>query len=415
MLGALCDADPTPSHRMPSPWESSQEGRLTARTGLVLSHTNGLQWFLYGRTTVASEPLNALRITRTGLAPTKVEGGWIEIERSMFAANVADGQISVPTGWDVEAVGDGRWRIRPIRLHVQRGAAVALADADGVTRDSIRIPVTYNLRSSFEIKRHAFGLPNSARALGTIDPNRQIFEETYAWMPEPLKDVLFRGLYSDIVFIRPGARTGGLCTGMARWAIARGLGREPEPVNQSVALERIAVFHGRQLFDRALLAAAAWFFRASPRAAFFAVRDDLLRTGTTDRALDIAIPKPLRRDVLRALVEQGHTVVPYHLVQESDDYGWIAVYDPNRPDLIDADEPQIIEFDLRRDRYAYGTKVTFEQDNVGIVAVRQDVYMGKRTALLATAASALMAVFGKLLRRGGRGHDAARTSSPGQQ
>ncbi|MCO5176034.1 MAG: hypothetical protein M9890_03530 [Thermomicrobiales bacterium] len=348
---------------------------------------------------MAGEPLNALHITRTGLAPTKVEGGWIEIDRSMFAAaDVVGGQIRVPNGWDVETLGDGTWGIRPTRLHVRRGADVVLVDADGVTRDSIRVPVTYNLRSSFEIKRHAFGKPNSAAALGTIDPDRRIFDATYASMPQALKNILFRGLYSDIVFIRPGARTGGLCTGMARWAIARGLGREPEPVNEAVALERIVVFHGRQLFDRALLAAAGWFFRASPRAAFYAVRDDLLRSGTTDRALDIAVPKPWRRDVLQAVVEQGHTVVPYHLVQESDDYGWIAVYDPNRPDLIDSDEPRMIEFDLRRDRYAYGTKVSFDQDNVGIVAVRQDVYMGKRSAVLATIGSALKS----LLRVGGR-------------
>lgn len=310
-----------------------------------------------------------------------------------IAEGVVDGlRLTVPAGWSVEEAGYGRWRARPERLRVGKPVEMRLVDAVGVVRGSISVPVTYDLRSSFEIKRHAFGLPNSAAALGTIEPDRQVFEQTYAWMPRSLKDVLFRGLYSDIVFIRPGARTGGLCTGMARWAIARGLGREPEPVSQAVALERIAVFHGRQLFDRALLAAAGWFFHASPRAAFFAVRDDLLRTGTTDRALDIAVPKPWRRDVLRAVVEQGHTVVPYHLVQESDDYGWIAVYDPNRPELIDADEPRMIEFDLRRDRYAYGTKVSFDQDNVGIVAVRQDVYMGKRSAILATLGSVVMAL-----------------------
>ncbi len=95
-------------------------------------------------------------------------------------------------------------------------------------------------------------------------------------------------------------------------------------------------------------------------------------------------------DVLSALVEQGHTVVPYHLVQDSEERGWIAVYDPNRPDLIDADKPRVIEFDLRRDRYSYGAIVSMEQDDVGMIAVRQDAYMGRGTAVLATVGSALV-------------------------
>lgn len=337
--------------------------------------------------------LTALQVTRVGLDPVRVSAGWVDVEAGALGVSASGGdglRLVAPPGWDVESAGDGRWHVRPRRLRIGDNGDLRLVDEAGTTRGAIRVPVVYDLRSSFEIKQHAFPLPNSASALGTIDPDPRIFEQTYAPMPGFARRLLFRGLYSDIVFIRPGAGTGGLCTGMARWAIARGQDREPAPPTQAAALERIALFHGRQLFDRALLAAAVWFFRASPRAAFFAVRDDLIRTGKTDRALDIGVPKPWRRDVLDAVVEQGHTVVPYHLVQESDDRGWIAVYDPNRPDLIDADEPRVIEFDLRNDRYRYGTKVSMEQDDVGMIAVRQDVYMGRGTAILATIGSLLL-------------------------
>ncbi len=337
--------------------------------------------------------LTPLRVTRAGLDPVRVSAGWMDVDTAVFGVPAAPGgawRLVGPPGWEVEPVSQGRWRVRPARLRVSDTGELRLVDAAGTSRGTIRVPVVYDLRSSFEIGQHAFPLPNSASVLGRIDPERRIFEQTYAPMPRIAARLLFRGLYSDIVFVRPGAATGGLCTGMARWAIARGQGREPAPPTQAAALERIALFHGRQLFDRALLAAAVWFFRASPRAAFFAVRDDLIRTGKTDRALDIGVPKPWRCDVLSAVVEQGHTVVPYHLVQESDDRGWIAVYDPNRPDLIDADEPRIIEFDLARNRYRYGTKVSMEQSNVGIIAVRQAAYLGRRTAVLATIGSILL-------------------------
>ncbi|HMM40371.1 MAG TPA: hypothetical protein PKA95_00545 [Thermomicrobiales bacterium] len=338
--------------------------------------------------------VNPLLITRAGLDPVRVPAGWTDVDVAAFGVSPVAGdglRLVGPSGWQIETVSRGRWRVRPERLRLNDRDTLRLVDAAGAIHGIVRLPVAFDLRSSFDIKQHAFPLPNSASALGTIEPDRRIFDQTYAPMPGFAARLLFHGLYSDIVFIRPGARTGGLCTGMARWAIARGQGREPAPPTQAVALERIELFHGRQLFDRALLAAAGWFFRASPRAAFFAVRDDLLRTGRTDRALDIGVPKPWRRDVLSAVVEQGHTVVPYHLVQESDERGWIAVYDPNRPDLIDADEPRVIEFDLRRNRYSYGTKVSMEQDNVGMIAARQRAYMGRGTAVLATIGSALLA------------------------
>lgn len=335
----------------------------------------------------------SLQVVRNGIEPARLSAGWIDLDTAAFGVPGdahAGLRLTAPAGWVVEDVGRGWWRVWPGRIRAGRSAEFRLVDTAGDVVGVANVSVAYDLRSSFDVGQHAFHLPNSASALGTIEPDRLIFDQTFAPMPTFAARLLFHGLYSDIVFIRPGARTGGLCTGMARWAIARGQRREPAPPTQAAALERVAVFHGRQLLDRALFAAAGWFFRASPRAAFFAVRDDLLRTGTTDRALDVGVPKPWRRDVLSALVEQGHTLVPYHLVQEDETRGWIAVYDPNRPDLIGAGEQRVIEFDLRRDRYSYGSIVSMEQANVGMIAVRQDAYMGRGTAVLATIGSALL-------------------------
>jgi hypothetical protein len=94
--------------------------------------------------------------------------------------------------------------------------------------------------------------------------------------------------------------------------------------------------------------------------------------------------------VLSAVVNQGHTVVPYRLRQEGATRGWIDIYDPNHPEDIDADQPRQIEFDLSRNRYSFGTMVSIGQKNVGIVAVGQRAYMGRGTAFLATLGSLLL-------------------------
>src|SRR5690606_27468879 len=102
-----------------------------------------------------------------------------------------------------------------------------------------------------------------------------------------------KGLYSDIVFLRrDGPTRGGLCSGMARWAIDRALGAEPEPESRDEALRRITTYHGRQLSDLSFLMGIPTFLRGSPRASYRIVRRDLLHKGWTDRAFDIAVPKP---------------------------------------------------------------------------------------------------------------------------
>src|SRR5690606_452238 len=108
-----------------------------------------------------------------------------------------------------------------------------------------------------------------------------------------------------IVYLRSeGARRGGLCSGIAHWTIERGLGREPGADAPDAAVERVAMYHGRQLRDSALLASLPWFLRGSSRAVFRAVRRDLLDRGYTDRAIDVDIPKLWRRDIASAIVAE---------------------------------------------------------------------------------------------------------------
>jgi hypothetical protein len=250
--------------------------------------------------------------------------------------------------------------------------------------------VQLDLRSSFDPQRYALPLRNSASELGIVEPRREVFDRTYAGLPEPLRRLFFAGLYSDIVYLREERPRGGMCSGMARWAIARGCGDEPEPPSTEAAIERIQVIHGRQMKDRALLGAAPWFFRGSARAAYRAVRRDLLCEGRSDRALDLGVPKPWRRDIFAAVVGEGHTVVPYRLRQDGPDRGWLEVYDPNHPAALGSDEARTIEFDLARNRYAYGRLATLEQSNVGMIAVPQRAYTGPGTAYLAPLASLIL-------------------------
>lgn len=202
--------------------------------------------------------------------------------------------------------------------------------------------------------------------------------------------LLFRGLYADIVQLRPtGSHRGGLCSGMARWAGVRALQNEDRLPERDAALHEIKRLHGRQLTDRALLASLVWFLRASPVAAYRAVRDDALRTGRTLRALDVGVPKPWRRDIATAVVREGHTIVPYRIRQPSPTRAYVDCYDPNR-----GHESHTIEFHLDTGRYAYRNKVSLDEDDVGLIAVPHAVYARKGTAIIATLGSLIWIVLG---------------------
>lgn len=336
-----------------------------------------------------------LCITRCGTEAAVADPAFVVFDAAMFGADTGEARqwrLTPPAGWRLETVLPEQWRAYPEGFNPDLRQKFVLTDAAGDDhRHEIEVIVSLDLRSSFDAKQHALKERNNASALGRYDPRPDVFERTYSRMPHRFGRMLFGGLYADIVFLRSdNGSGGGLCTGMAHWAIARGKGQEPDPASLPDAVERIALYHGRQLRDRALLASLAWFLRASPRAAFHAVRDDLLREGYSDRALDVGVPKPWRLDVVHALIRTGHTVVPYRVCQVGRDRGYIEVYDPNRPEAIDSGDPRVIEFDLQRDRYSYRTLSTMEKGDVGMIAVRQSAYEGGGTAILATIGSAVV-------------------------
>lgn len=346
-----------------------------------------------------------LQVRRQRGGPLEVESARIDIGTQLGASGHF--RISSPPGWRATPAGAWAWQVWPQRLAPDETARVGVqrlaVRSDEPERNVlVNVETSLDLTSDYDPAASALLVRNRASELGEYRPQREVFEATWPSMPAPFARVLFEGLYSDVVFLSAGPRRGGLCSGMARWSLARSLGVEPPPASTEAAIQRIARYHGRQLRDRALLSALPWFLRGSPVAAFRAVRNDLLRTGMCDRALDLAVPKLWRRDVASALVAEGHTVVPYRLQQRGKRVGAIEVYDPNHPSGVTGGEPRRIEFDLSGDRYKYGTLVTMEQSNVGIIAVRQRAYMGTGTAILATLGSLVLDPkrgFGSLFRR----------------
>jgi hypothetical protein len=334
---------------------------------------------------------HTITISRDGDGPIRFEPEAIQIAIPVAAGHHF--RIVVSDGWRATVDPPGNWRVTPDEPNLDAAASYSIVSVpDGAVVEEGRLQVNLDLRSSFDPARCALPLRNRASELGEISPRPDIFERTVTMMSERMKRVLFRGLYSDIVFLHAeGKHRGGMCSGMARWAIARGLGQEPDPPTTEAAIERIQLYHGRQLRDRALLSALPWFLRGSPKAAYQAVRTDLLRDGITDRALDVAVPKLWRLDLAQALVAEGHTVVPYRLRQNGADRATLEVYDPNHPSAVGSDEPQTIHFDLARNRYAYRKLVSMEQSNVGIIAVRQTAYAKPGTAFLATLGSIVFA------------------------
>ncbi|HUG14852.1 MAG TPA: hypothetical protein VMM78_07495 [Thermomicrobiales bacterium] len=334
----------------------------------------------------------AVTITLDGDRPPRVTPARILVDVTDFGLDHQDApghlRVRADPGWRVEAVGPRQWSVTPSRVNPDQQASVTLSNV-GARRTPSRLPihVRLDLRNGLDIARHALPLANRASALGEVSPSREVFERTFHPLPEPLNRLLFEGLYADIVYLRLESPRGGLCSGMAHWTIERGLGREPDPVSSSAAVERITMFHGRQLRDRALLGSLPWFLRGSSRAAFRAVRGDLLRQGWTDRAIDVDIPKLWRRDIATAIVAEGHVVVPCHLRQDGLSHGAIEVYDPNAPEALGSDEPRTIRFDLARDRYAYVHRVSLDDTNVGMIAVRQRAYSGRGTAFIALLGS----------------------------
>ncbi|HLI51362.1 MAG TPA: hypothetical protein VKU87_06170, partial [Thermomicrobiaceae bacterium] len=238
--------------------------------------------------------------------------------------------------------------------------------------------------NQFDPERDRLPWANNVEDLGEVDPEWPIFDQTYGWMPFP--QLLFRRLYAEILHLGPkvGSGIGGLCTGIARAALAHSLHERPVA---ATLREEIAILQGRQLTDRALITGLFWFLAPSPRRAYHYFRDQLIGTGKNDICFDLGVPRPLRRDVIDALQHQGHTVVPYAFEQSSPDRASVLVYDPNDPP--EERVARRITFDLSTNRYQYQGLATLDESGTTVVPVGQAAYQQGRTAFLAWLASAL--------------------------
>jgi hypothetical protein len=304
--------------------------------------------------------------------------------------------LGVPQGWHIIEDPcqplDGRptvnWTVIPGGTPSQSSTTITLLGltaAERVAEAHLLLPVVLRGQSQFDPRRDALSFANSTFALGQLGPRRDVFDRTYGLVPAA--SALFNGLYRAIVFIGGDVRGygGGLCSGMARAALERSLtGHGSEP-----AIEQVMLWHGRQLTDRALLSSAGWFFKPSPRRAYLRFRDEVIGTGRSDVCFDIRVPRPLRRDIASALMQEGHTVVPYAFRQSDDIHAEVLVYDPNHPEPESWPE-SVIRFDLTADTYAYRQLVSLDDRSTTIIAARQSAYRNGRSAILATLASLVL-------------------------
>ncbi len=244
------------------------------------------------------------------------------------------------------------------------------------------IPVEIVAVSRFDPGTDGIATPNSVDGWGVVVPDRRIFDQTYSLAL--FKRFFFNGLYRSVVFLGDGTGSyqGGICTGMARVALEQSLNPGHDPSN----LADILIWHGRQLCDRALLAASFWLFVPSPKRVYQTFRRELVEDRTVRRCFDIGVPRPWRADLFDALKQEGHTVVPYALVQSSDDRAIVSVYDPNDPAASARGERSIL-FDLRRNTYEYSGIASADDRRTTIIAVEQRAYREGRTAMLASCAS----------------------------
>ena len=343
--------------------------------------------------------MTEFKIIRRGRAEAYVEPASIRLRPESFAVpdpgEIARGRLWAPAGWNVDVEAPLAWIVSPLPdvLSPDRPATIRLdvEYADGSHRSfRRRIAVALELDTTFTPSVHAFPERNSASAIGEYGPTPGIFIETFIRLGSRPSSWLYDGLYADIVQLRHhGSHRGGLCSGMARWAGLRALDGERILPDHRIALRQIMVLHGRQLTDRAILSSFRWFLRASPSAAYRAFRDEALSTGESLRAFDVGVPKPWRRDLPKALVREGHTIVPYRIRQPSADRAYVDCYDPNRG----SSEAHTIEFHLNSDRYTYRNKVSLDQSNVGLIAVSHVKYTTRGTAVIATIGSVIWNLF----------------------
>ncbi len=318
------------------------------------------------------------RSPRAGASSARIElpAGW----RAIPSMDQPIPDRDSPVVWTVIPTGQPEDYTAEIRVRI--------SDETGpVTLLAATLVIEIRGYSQFDPVRHGLPWTNSVGELGEIRPTAGIFEQTFNASFFPAS--FFAGLYRAIVFIGagPGQYQGGLCTGMARAALEQSL--DARQSGSAVSRDEVILLHGRQLSDRALLASSPWFFAPSPRRAFERFKASILATGQSDVCFDIGVPRPWRLDIPQALVQLGHTVVPYAFRQASREQAEVMIYDPNRPTESRAGQTTIL-FDLRDDRYEYEPWAQRDDRSITVIAAPQAAYRNGRTAFLASSASLIL-------------------------
>ncbi len=282
-------------------------------------------------------------------------------------------------GWCValRAAAPGRFRYS-VNLRSREGQAVASEGRDVTAVACGRI--------EFDPAEDGFAFDNRADLFGRARPPQRVFDGTFEGGPSLLRSRLFDGLYESVFQT-------GLCTGMARaaswFATADNAGRAVDrTTDDDETREIIQLLHGRQLSDRALLSSAYALLTGGPRRVFRKFREQALTAGRSPIAIDVGVPKLTRSDFLRAVVRQGHTVVPYAYRLLPDGIAHIHVYDPVYASGRRDGEVPVIEIDLGRNSYVYRRWSSENPaDRTTILGVPLSAYAGGRTAYIAGIAS----------------------------
>ncbi len=350
----------------------------------------------------SGEPLATLRYTNDGSDRFR----WIPDRFRLMVTSEGEPETECSS---LELDLPRRWRSLPIQEGEQRGwlvfpegppsfpVVLRVIRRTGRTQRALAafaLPVRFCGRNRFDPQRDRLPWANRIEELGPVEPSWDTFQRTFRLTIAPR--AFFRGLYREVVQLQrqaDGCVRGGLCTGLARTALARALSCLPATHDLR---ETVLVLHGRQLSDRALLAGLPWFLWPSPRRAYRAFVGDLLERGWSERCFDLNVPRPWRRDLLQALLGQGHTVVPYAFCQERADEAFVWVADPNYPDATTT----VVTIDLARDRYTY-PPLAVDGRRTTIVAVPLSAYLGGRTAILASLASPLLTAPQRAVRTAG--------------
>ncbi len=283
-----------------------------------------------------------------------------------------------------------RWEVKldPRAAPGRFSYSVRLLGPDGTLATTRRtIVTTVHGASEFEASRHGFPFANSAHLFGGTRPPLTVFTRSFAggWQG-PFSRFAFNRVYDSIF-------ASGLCTGMAMAALQLASDHTDVPAAERSPLDQntrvlIQTMHGRQLADAALLRAGLDLLRNSPRRSFQAFRRSILRPCTSPLAFHVGVPVLFRRDFFRAVVRQGHTVVPHSYRVTPDRIAELAVYDPAFLPGPDIPTPPLLRLDLARDTYSYRDWSSDAPGNRTTITVAPlTAYSRRRSRIIASISS----------------------------